>query len=265
MAPPLTPEQLRTALRSPAMSGIDAFSLLRSVSSYVNTDDCSDIAREMVLRALDQASFFAPYQEILDSLARAVGLFPYINQESLSLRDSIAYEYHRPLNMPPELVFHREQAQVYQRLMAGDSVVLSAPTSFGKSRIVDAMIASERFTNIAVIVPTLALIDETRRRLSAFSGLYKVITHASQVPGSKNIFVLTAERAIAHEHMPEIDFFVIDEFYKLDPSDREDQRAITLSQAFYRLRKGGAQFSLLGPNIESVPQDVERQLQCFFY
>jgi hypothetical protein len=265
MAEPLTISLLRAALRTPTQSGIDPFTILKSVSAIVNTDDGSDAAREMVLRALDQQAFFEPYQQILDALARAVGLFPYINPDSLDLKDSIAYEFHRPLNMPPELVFHREQAKIYQRLLAGDSVVLSAPTSFGKSKIIDAMIASKRFENIAIIVPTLALIDETRRRLTALSKEYKVVTHLSQPPGKKNILVLTAERAVAYEKMPKIDFFVIDEFYKLDPGDRDDARAVALSQAFYKLIKGGAQFYLLGPNIDRVPQNVERAYGCFFY
>lgn len=265
MANSLTTPELRAALRSPDQSGIDPFGLLKCISALVNTDDGSDHAREMVLRALDQQVFFEPYQQILDALARAVGLFPYINPESLDLKDSIAYEFHRPLNMPPDLVFHREQAKIYQRLLAGDSVVLSAPTSFGKSKIIDAMIASGRFENIAIIVPTLALIDETRRRLAAFSKEYKVVTHLSQPPGNKNIFVFTAERAVAYEHLPKIDFFVIDEFYKLDPGDRDDSRAVTLSQAFYRLSKERAQFYLLGPNIDRVPPGVEGAYGCFFY
>jgi hypothetical protein len=265
MAEPLTPSQLRDALRRPQTAPQDAFSLLKSVSSVVNTNDNGDLGREMVLRALDQQDFFSRYQQILDSLARAVGLFPYMNTDDLDFRDAIAYEFHRPLNMPPELVFHREQAKVYQRLLAGDSVVLSAPTSFGKSKIIDAIIASGKFQNIVIIVPTLALIDETRRRMATFSDRYKIITHLSQPPSARNLFVLTAERAIAFESLPRIDFFVIDEFYKLDPGDRDDARAVALSQAFYRLRKGGGQFYLLGPNIERVPANAESEFGCFFY
>jgi len=265
MAEPLTASELRSALSSPEQSGIDRFALLKAIGALVNADDGSDLAREMVLRALDQQDFFASHRQILDALARAVGLFPYINPESLDLKDSIAFEFHRPMNMPSDLGFHREQARVYQRLLAGDSVVLSAPTSFGKSKIIDAMIASGRYKNVAIIVPTLALIDETRRRLAAFSETYKLVSHLSQPPGKKSIFVFTAERAVAYEGMPKIDFFVIDEFYKLDPGDRDDARAATLSQAFYKLHKGGAQFYLLGPSIDRVPPNVERAYKCFFY
>ena len=84
--------------------------------------------------------------------------------------------------MEESFVFHRAQAEIYRRLIEGENVILSAPTSFGKSRIIDAVIATEQYKNIAVIVPTIALIDETRIRLSSFSEKYKVITQLNQKP-----------------------------------------------------------------------------------
>ena len=92
-----------------------------------------------------------------------------------------AYEAHRPENMDEKLVFHRAQAHVYNLLMSGENVALSAPTSFGKSLIIDAAIASGKYRNIVIVVPTLALIDETRRRLTQkFGDDFKVITRSSQ-------------------------------------------------------------------------------------
>ncbi|MGH7494341.1 MAG: DEAD/DEAH box helicase [bacterium] len=134
----------------------------------------------MVLRALEHRQAFNQFNQILDALVRTVGLFPYVNTDNLDFRDRLAYEFHRPLDMPDNTVFHRVQAEVYRRLLTGENVVLSAPTSFGKSRIIDAIIATKSYKNVAVIVPTLALIDETRRRLSQFSNFYKIITHLSQ-------------------------------------------------------------------------------------
>jgi hypothetical protein len=144
-------------------------------------------------------------------------------------------------------------------------VILSAPTSFGKSRIIDALIGSGRFTNVAIIVPTLALIDETRRRLSQFAGRFKVITHPTQLDADRNIFVLTAERAVARDEFPPLDLLVVDEFYKLGELERDHQRTVILNHAFYRLRKRSKQFYLLGPNIEKVPAGIEAEYKCTFY
>jgi superfamily II DNA or RNA helicase len=180
MAKTLTPEELRNKLTNPDGLDEDLFLILRSIGGLLSSDDSAAVGREMLLRALEKRDSFGQAQEILDSLARQAGYFPYADADSLCLSERIAYEFHRPLEMPEEFVFHREQAEIYHRLLMGENVILSAPTSFGKSRIIDAIIATGNHKNIAVIVPTLALIDETRRRLAAFAHLYKIISHVTK-------------------------------------------------------------------------------------
>lgn len=243
----------------------EKFNLLKKVSDAVNSDSNHPSSRELVLRLLDKRHYFNEYVDILDSLAREVGLMPYVDESRLGLKDSVAYEFFKPLNDDGEIVFHRAQAEVYHKLIAGQSVILSAPTSFGKSKLVDSIIELNRYKNIAIIVPTIALIDETRRRLSRFSGLYKLITQVSQEPSNRNIFILTAERLIAFDDLPNIDFFVIDEFYKIGALDRDEERTVALNQAFYKLHKMGGQFYLLGPNIQHIPDNLDRDLKCVFY
>lgn len=257
-------EQVRDALSRRSAISEEAFVILQSIAELLNAGKES-VAREMILRALENRGDFGNEEPILDALVRETGLFPYANEENLSLADSIAYEYHRPGNMENSLVFHREQAEVYRRLLEGESMILSAPTSFGKSRIIDALIASGRFQNVAVLVPTLALIDETRRRLSSFSRTFKLVTQASQAPGERNIFVFTAERANAYENFPKIDFVVVDEFYKIGALSEDKQRTVALNQAFYKLVKGGTQFYMLGPCVKRIPRGFEERFHCTFY
>jgi hypothetical protein len=63
--------------------------------------------------------------------------------------------------------------------------------------------------------------------------------------------------------LPQVDFFVIDEFYKLDPSHNDD-RASQLNIVFDRLRRTGAQFYLLGPNITGLEQISGDKLRATF-
>ena len=241
------------------------FSLLRDVSTFLNNTrgrPDEPLGQELVIRLLDIRHLFGEYGPILDAFVREAGLFPYLLPERLGLSDSLAYEAHRS-GAGAETVFHRVQAQVFQLLMDGRSVVLSAPTSFGKSLIVDAVVASGRYKNIVIVVPTLALLDETRRRLTRFSSSYRVITHSSQVPGIHNIFVHTQERVVENPYIKETDFFVIDEFYKLNPSD-ETERAEKLNLAFHKLARQAKQFYMLGPNIENIPESFKLRYSCVF-
>jgi hypothetical protein len=256
--------ELRDLMQNREAVATDPFAVLQELSAHLNSDRNENVGRDLLLRALKWRDAFEPYVEILDSLSRSVGLFPYVDPESLSFRDAIAHQFHQPDNFD-EVVFHREQAEVYRRLIAGDSVILSAPTSFGKSLVVDAVIAKGHLNNIVVVVPTLALIDETRRRFARFSNQYKVISNLSQKPSEKNLFVLTAERAVAIEELPKIDLFVIDEFYKIGAIEEDEARTVALNEAFYRLSKDRAQFYLLGPNIQRIPEGLEDQYRCFFY
>ncbi|MBM7331898.1 DEAD/DEAH box helicase [Agrobacterium sp. S2] len=102
--------------------------------------------------------------------------------------------------------------------MSGENVILSAPTSFGKSLVVDAILAAGRYRNAAVVVPTIALMDETRRRLAKLADRYKVITHGSQRRGERNLYVMTQERLLELGDIPDLDFFVIDELLQARPS-----------------------------------------------
>lgn len=266
----MTFDELKSQLAASETIARQPFVLLKEMSRLFNSRSegnsrSEDLCRDAVFRALEHRKAFGGFQPILDGLVRELGLFPYIDEAPLSLMDTIAYEYHRPLNFGEPMVFHREQAEVYRRLLDGDNIILSAPTSFGKSKVIDAIIASGRYKNIVVVVPTIALIDETRRRLARFSPEFKVVTQVSQSPGDKNIFVFTAERANVYAEFPHVDFFVIDEFYKIGAVAADQKRTVALNHAFYKLSKGGAQFYLLGPCVRQIPEGLEERFRCRFF
>lgn len=259
---------LRYELSNSDAIALDGFGILRRLSLLVNDaqdhPDQGHFAQELVLRALAVRGEFGPAERILAGLVRRQGLFPYLDQESLGFADSVALELNKPYNLEGDIVFHAAQTRIYDLLLSGQNVVLSAPTSFGKSLIIDAMIATGKYENIVVVVPTIALIDETRRRLfEKFGSTYKIITHLGQAPRAKNIYVFTQERVVEFSSFGSIDFFVIDEFYKLDPRS-DPERAGLLNEAFYRLLQTRAQFYLLGPSIQGLPEGLPAKFECVF-
>ena len=95
------------------------------------------------------------------------------------------------------VTLHSEQSLVLKHLLDGTNLAVSAPTSFGKSLIIDAYIAIQKPTNVLILVPTIALTDETRRRFSKkFSAEYKIVTTSDVELGEKNILIFPQERAI---------------------------------------------------------------------
>lgn len=266
MAEPLSREELRRYIDAIEDHPSEQFEVLRQLAAQVGRAN-GDLtgARDLVIRLLEKQQHLGGVESLLEALVRHVGLYPYVDPARLPVADQIVLEAHRPIDMPePDLVFHAAQSDVYRELMNGRNVILSAPTSFGKSLIIDAIVASQRHNNIVIVVPTLALIDETRRRLARFGGSYKLITHSSQKAADRNLFILTQERVIDFPELPNIDFFVIDEFYKLDLHQDED-RAALLNQAFYALLLHGAQFYMLGPNISAMTAELPEDFVYHFF
>ncbi|WP_273281343.1 DEAD/DEAH box helicase [Pseudooceanicola atlanticus] len=192
------------------------------------------------------------FKELSSSLARSTGLWNYIDVNNADISDALVAE----AVTAPELdgiTFHREQIVALNALLAGRNLILSAPTSFGKSLLVDALLATGEYKRVAIVLPTIALLDEFRRRFqNRFYGRFDVVMHQSEVSTDQpTIFLGTQERLIHREDLGELDLTVVDEFYKLDPARRDD-RSVTLNAAVYKLLKRSKQFFFLGPNIDKV-------------
>jgi len=141
-------EQALSLLLKPEDFRRDAFAILQYIADLLNMGK-EQAGQELLLRALQHRSQIPQYTEVLDGLIRRTGLFPYLDETHLNLADTIAYEYHRPAGMiQDDVVFHRVQAKVYRLLLAGFNVVLSAPTSFGKSLLIDALVATLKYNNV---------------------------------------------------------------------------------------------------------------------
>lgn len=254
-------EDLKARVADGAAVASDPFGTLREVAhAYAAaeaTEKGADLvpARELIIRLTEHRDKMGSALSLHDALLVKIGLYPYLREAELSGSDLFAFEAHRPEGPLGDdgLVWHRDQAYAYALLMDGKNVILSAPTSFGKSRVIDGLLTSERYKNVLIVVPTLALIDETRRRLSKLLGSrYKVVTHVGQEPGIKNVYVLTQERVLEFEELPDLDLFVIDEFYKLALNSDDPDRTRLLNHAFHRLLGSDAQFYLLGPNVGGI-------------
>ena len=194
MATNLSYNDIRKMLREERMN-LPKFEILSYISKSVSLNGINPEGQELLLRVLDRKEDFIEYEDILISLIRKYGLYPYLMNFNLSLSDEVACEIHRPDGFK-NVVFHSKQNEVYYTLVHKDNVVLSAPTSFGKSLIIDSIITSNLYNNIMIIVPSVALIDETRKRLIKFKEQYRVISFSGQSLGKRNIFVLTQERAL---------------------------------------------------------------------
>lgn len=246
-------------LKNPIYQDWDLFlmSLVQEFNRHENLPLVQDIAIRTLERKDEIESSF-----VLEHILGELGLFPYVT-ENKSAKDMFrANLFTTPQD--EEKVFHIRQAEVFHRIMNGENVILSAPTSFGKSLIIEAIIASKVFNNIVIVVPTIALIDELTKKLFKYKDYYKIITQVSQTSNDKNIFIFTQERVLEYKDKIAVDFFIIDEFYKLAPTNTNDIRCDSLNLAFRMLHKKCNRFYMLGPRINGLIDGLEEILRCTF-
>lgn len=211
-------------------------------------------ARNLLIRLLaDLDSTKATYPQVVNQMIRATGLFPYLQLSNASWDQKFVH-YAFEVDVGRRIAtLHREQSSVLSKLLDGKSIAVSAPTSFGKSFIIDAFIAAKQPDNVVIIVPTIALMDETRRRLfKKFSDRYTIVTAPDTRLGSKNILIFPQERAFGYlAALETIDLLVVDEFYKASQIHDRD-RAPSLIKAILKLSKKAKQRYYLAPNIKKL-------------
>lgn len=212
-------------------------------------------AREELIKLLDyHETQQIEYTPIVNHLIRETGLYPYMRTDTANWVDKFVYEVFKVnTGDKEEKTLHREQSLLLKKLIEGKNIAVSAPTSFGKSFVIDAFIMLKNPSNVVIIVPTIALTDETRRRLyKKFASKYKIITTPEVELSEKNIFIFPQERAISYiEKISSIDILIIDEFYKAGIAFDKD-RAPILLKAILELGKKAKQKYFLAPNISEI-------------
>ncbi|EPY5262368.1 DEAD/DEAH box helicase [Klebsiella variicola] len=229
------------------------------------------VGRDLLIQLIENKDKYSrELDHVLADLIESAGFYPYLLKEGLNISSSaqkIRFENNRSLNIEGK-VFHDEQKYLLDLINSNKNVIASAPTSFGKSLLIEEIVASMEYKNILIIQPTLALLDETRKKLSRYLDKYKLIIRTNQkysYSDKGNIFLLTSERVNEYESFPEIDFLIVDEFYKFS-SKRDDERHQSLNNAFIKIFKRSApRFYFLGPNIDGITPGFSEKFNAVFY
>ena len=105
-----------------------------------------------------------------------------------------------------------------------------APTSYGKSSIINELIVNEGYNRIGIIVPTKSLINQTYRKIKKEIKDYKIIIHDEMYEGEERfIGILTQERAL---RLLEKEDFYFEKIY-IDEAHNifdDDSRSILLTR-----------------------------------
>lgn len=245
----------------------DNWNLTKYVSSIVDEDK----GRKILIHILDIWDFVnESAKPIWLDLVERAGFYPYYvekikeqSESDQSLQSKIRMSYFKS-DFLEGVYFHEQQKEIERLITNHQNVAISAPTSFGKSLLIEEVVARKEYKNILIIQPTLALIDETRKKMMKYSDYYNLIINTHQKIKEKNIFILTAERVLEIDNLPRIDFFIIDEFYKIS-NRRHDSRIDSLNIVLLRVMEMNPQAMFLTPSVNSLSENFRKKYNVHFF
>lgn len=230
------------------------FEEYKKINDLIETSKESDARTNAIILLDKMKTDEIEFDPIINNIIRRLGLYPYMDESTSNWEDRFVFQAFKADNGGRDkVVLHREQSCVLKELLDGKDLAISAPTSFGKSFVIDAFIAIRKPKNVVIIVPTIALTDETRRRLyKKFADEYKIITMTDAHLGEKNILIFPQERALNYvSQIKEIDLLIIDEFYKAS-AKFDKERSPSLLKAILKLSSLSKQRYYLAPNITDL-------------
>lgn len=195
-------------------------------------------------------------------------MLPFNQNIEESFIDSFAKGFY---TLDTGTVLTKDQKRLLKLFNEKRRLIVSAPTSFGKSRIIEEIIIHNDYNSIAIILPTIALLSETYLRFNHNKLIrenYNLINSLGLADtinlNAKNIFILTPEKMdmlMDERGNLGIDFFVMDEIYKIQ--DDIDRKSV-FSNCLYRLSKTGCDFYLIGPYFDDFSPNFREKTTSHF-
>lgn len=138
-----------------------------------------------------------------------------------------------------------EQLLLLDEIESNNKILISAPTSFGKTSLVNEFLLnnSNIFNNVVYIVPTNSLIEELYIKLLNLNKKFELNYSISTMPMinkfSRNLLILTPERFLLFNSMYfdfHLDLLVMDEMYKIINA-RNQKVSDVVNNRSYKFRK----------------------------
>ena len=232
------------------MNNVDKFNVNEEDfrEEIIKTIDKSDVKKNLAYQVLMNKLSLTPYLYELDEVDPLFVNYREKNKSKIN-----------------NFVLHPFQVEILNKLNQGKNLIVSAPTSFGKTASVFEYlnINKNKINKILIILPTIALRYEYLEKIVLCIPEHKIISNSNKIEKyEKFCLILTHERFVEYfskikTDAFDIDLLVIDEIYKLQNESNSD-RMYSMSLAYLTAIKLSKQYIFLGPFINSISlPDIE--------
>ena len=223
---------------------MDRLNLLNLANEIIINDNRKK-AIEIICKYIKNEDF----KDIISILIDAFQLYGYIeeihNYDNMFLYDSFDIKLH---SYDGKLIRHLNNGQLslIKAISENEKVLISAPTSFGKTTLILEYLVNNvsNLNNIIFILPTKSLIEELYIKLLKinkeidFFEKYNITLNILKKTG-KTIRVLTPEKFLnyyEYNGLYNVDFIVMDEVYKIENDGRQIDGSVVDNRS-YKFRK----------------------------
>ena len=231
----------------------EVFALLKNAILFLNFGDL-DLQKMGYKILINYSTKYNDYKPLYD-FAINKGYIPISKMVELKYVDSNKFEqhffnlffsaYHENFKEKNYYISSGQKKLIEFSNQNNSNFVLVAPTSYGKSEIIVDKIYSNLDKKICIIVPSKALLAQTKKRLlngTKENIIQRIITHPEMYKGNEVNFVavLTQERLLRllqKNTSLKIDLVLIDEAHNLFGEKSDDGRATLLAQTIMILKK----------------------------
>src|SRR5882724_10058488 len=126
---------------------MDVFNMYHSINESLKSRDEQAARNELIKLLAHHDKENIEYTPLLNHLIRATGLYLYMDINAASWEERLVYDLFKVDIAGKPIVLHREQSHLLKLLLSGENIAVSAPTSFGKSFIIDAFLSIKKPAN----------------------------------------------------------------------------------------------------------------------
>ena len=265
---------------------------INAINNYDGSDEAKEQLKNHICYISENKSMFTelyPVEELLHDASLKLKVFGYDKMNNISkleqrdeihlIVDDALKEYHKSSMSTDkeEIILDGMQKNIVDRYQQLEKrrIIVSAPTSFGKSYILQEILVNnkEEYKNVMLILPTIALLNENVNKYQKIINKklldYTIVSSNYEEINfeTRNMFIFTPERALrflGRYASAKIDFFFFDEVYKIeerldfvkdDQSGEEkitssDKRSTAFRTALYLLSNMVKDFYIAGPYLD---------------
>ena len=226
--------------------GLNRFDVIKEINIYSSEDNKSGLI-DLLCKILDDEEFKQNNLDLVHmiiSIGELYGYYSYINYNQIEIDNSEKIRRNMYKSYDNKIYYNSGQLSLLNQIVMYNKVFISAPTTFGKTKLVLEYISKEysKLNNILFIVPTNSLAEELYIKLLNFNHNIQSKYHITTNPkldGIRNILILTPEKymLLLESKNPSFDLYIMDESYKIEDNTEEYDKEDPLNSRSSKFRK----------------------------